>query len=339
MAFTLPTHFYSHQWTFLPALPKGPFLKDKTVIISGSNSGVGLEATKQLATYSPSRLILAVRSLDSGEKVAKSLRVSHPGVQIEAWFLDLNDIQSVKDFAVKAEGLDRLDVLINNAGINPGIDPVPLKLTKDGYERTLQTNVLSTLLLTLLLEPLLTRTSHIAGAGTPVVVFVGSDIHFIGDHTPILDAINSGTSLIAVLNDKENYENAKRYGVSKVLLQMVTRSLIQALPHLRIINTNPGLSRTNIGRELQMKMSLSMIRMIIWFISNSRSAYSGAKNITTAVVNSTDSVDYWSECTPSPSENTFLATGEGYRATKFAFKQISAECEKIAPGCTAGLSF
>jgi len=126
-----PWSMYIHQWTRLPAAPRENQLAGQTVIITGANSGssspsprsphwrhlgLGLEVTRQLAALHPAKLILAVRTLDTGEKALATLKKKFPKLDAEVWFLDLMDIKSIKAFVERAQGLGRLDVLLNNAG-------------------------------------------------------------------------------------------------------------------------------------------------------------------------------------------------------------------------------
>jgi len=78
--------------------------------------GIGLEATRQLVTLNPAKLILAVRSIESGGKALASLKKNFPKLDAEVWFLDLMDIESIKAFVKRAQVLEKLDVLMNNAG-------------------------------------------------------------------------------------------------------------------------------------------------------------------------------------------------------------------------------
>jgi hypothetical protein len=72
---------------------------------------------------------------------------------------------------------------------------------------------------------------------------------------------------------------------------MATRSLITMMPDMTIINVNPGLCRTNLGREFDLSPSFSIFGTVIWFLATSRSAEKGARNLSHAVVTSSDSVD------------------------------------------------
>ena len=130
-------------------------LSGKTYIVTGANSGIGLETTRQLVTQG-GHVVLACRRTDAGEEVARSfsgLTGSH-----EVMRLDLADLQSVRDFVAEfSSDHDRLDGLACNAGlVSMGKDP---EYTKDGLEKTIGVSYFGHFLLTeLLLDTL--RASH-----------------------------------------------------------------------------------------------------------------------------------------------------------------------------------
>ncbi|WVW82110.1 hypothetical protein I302_104115 [Kwoniella bestiolae CBS 10118] len=326
-----PWSFYRGQWTPLPPAPKGDYLKGKIVVITGATSGIGLEATKEFAKASPEQLILAVRSTDAGEKLLNEIRKLNPKVQGKVMYLDLTELQSVKDFSAAVKEFGRIDLLINNAGINPNFDEGPYVVTKDGYERTFQTNVLSTFLTTALLLPLLKQSSE------PKVIFTGSDVHHIAPSDLIEGAIAIGQGIINAYNDESKYRNPTRYYESKQLLQMLSRTLIKRLPTITIINTNPGLAMTNLGREFNIGFSPRAIGGIIWFLLFARSAGKAARCLTTTAAWQGGSQDYWSEGVPAASENTYLYSGKGIRATQLFYDEMLKELEKISPECTTEL--
>ena len=105
---------------FLVTPPKVTRLfTDQTVIVTGSNTGLGLEAARQIVTLNAARVILAVRTTSKGEAAKKAIEEStgRTGV-VEVWPLDLSSYESVKHFAVRAtKELHRVDVLLENAGM------------------------------------------------------------------------------------------------------------------------------------------------------------------------------------------------------------------------------
>jgi NAD(P)-dependent dehydrogenase (short-subunit alcohol dehydrogenase family) len=129
-------------------------LKGKRIIITGGASGIGFAAAEALALKG-AEVVLAVRSAARGEKAAEKIRTLHPGADVTVIHLDLGDLASVSNFAAEFAGrFDRLDILINNAGV---MVP-PYKKTKDGFELQFGTNHLGHFALTAHLLPLLMRT-------------------------------------------------------------------------------------------------------------------------------------------------------------------------------------
>lgn len=94
-----------------------PSLNGQTIVLTGANSGFGLATAKILPTLGVARLIIGVRSTESGEIAAESIRKVHPNCSIEVWKLDMLSYESVQAFAQRCAGIDRLDMAILNAGV------------------------------------------------------------------------------------------------------------------------------------------------------------------------------------------------------------------------------
>lgn len=156
----------------------------QTIIITGSNTGMGLEAARHLVRLDAARVILAVRSTDKGEAAAASIRPSlpgrssDPGPVVQVWPLDLASHASVRAFAARAAAeLGRLDVLVCNAGMYVYKSGFSLA---EGDEVTVTVNVVSTLLLGVLLLPKLRETS-VRCDKEVVLTFTGSFVHLMTD--------------------------------------------------------------------------------------------------------------------------------------------------------------
>lgn len=148
-----------------------PDQKGRVVIVTGGNSGIGYEAGLALAGRN-ARVILAVRSVDKGEQAAQIIRQRYPAAEVKVMALNLADLKSVRGFAdAFLAGYDRLDILINNAGVMA----LPEVRTADGFEMQFGTNHLGHFALTGLLLPALKATPHAR------VVTVSSFVHTSGD--------------------------------------------------------------------------------------------------------------------------------------------------------------
>jgi len=146
-----------------------PDQSGRTAIVTGANSGIGLETALELARAGAT-VLLACRNLEKGEAAADQIREAVPGAQAEVLELDVSSLKSVRQFA---DGLDvdGLDLLVNNAGVMA----IPKRhVTEDGFEMQFGTNHLGHFALTGLLLNRLNK------AEAPRVVTVASNEHKAG---------------------------------------------------------------------------------------------------------------------------------------------------------------
>ena len=141
--------------------------------MTGSNVGLGLEAARYFVRLDADKVLLAVRSVEKGEEAKKSIEASEKRLDVvEVWNLSLSSYQSVKNFAKRAQGLQRLDVLVENAG----------KVTQhwtmeEDNESSITTNTVSPILHALLLLPKLRETAANFNK-VALLVFVTSFVHW-----------------------------------------------------------------------------------------------------------------------------------------------------------------
>jgi len=196
---TIPPFVHSQLFVH-PPYPKYSF-EGQTAIVTGSNVGLGLEAAKHLARLGAAKVILAVRTPAKGEMAKRQIEsLTHCTGVCEVWPLDMSSYESVKAFAKRAEGLERLDVVIENAGIQP----LEFEL-KEGHESAVTVNVLSTFLLANLLLPTLRESSRRTGT-VPRLTVVTSDTHRWED----LAKVRKEKTLLGGLNMKQNFKWSAR---------------------------------------------------------------------------------------------------------------------------------
>lgn len=149
-----------------------PDQSGRTIVVTGANSGLGLESARALVAHG-ARVLMACRNPERGEAAVVEVAGSSGGGTAELVVLDLTDLNSVRQAATQIRDRtgDRLDVLLNNAGVMA----TPLRRTADGFEGQLAANHLGHAALTWLLMPAL---RNAPGAR---VVSVSSLLHHRGD--------------------------------------------------------------------------------------------------------------------------------------------------------------
>ncbi len=144
----------------------------RTIVVTGANSGIGLEATRELARHG-ANVIMACRNTERGEDAAADVRAGVPDADLRVEVCDLASLESIRAFAERLEG-EPIDVLINNAGTMA----IPRSETEDGFETQFGVNHLGHFALTgLVFEGL-----HTAPESEPArVVTVSSGLHERGE--------------------------------------------------------------------------------------------------------------------------------------------------------------
>ncbi|WP_163759669.1 oxidoreductase [Mycobacterium botniense] len=214
-----------------------PSWAGRTAIVTGANSGLGAVTARELARVG-ARVIMAVRDTEKGRAAAAQMAGA-----VEVRRLDLADLSSVREFA---DGVDTVDVLVNNAGIMA----TPYALTADGFERQIGTNHLGHFALTNLLLPKLTDR----------VVTVSSLLHRIGY-----------ISLKDLNWQSRPYSAWLAYGQSKLANLLFTSELQRRLDAagapLRALAAHPGYSHTNLQGRSGRVIGDTLIRALTRVVS------------------------------------------------------------------------
>jgi NAD(P)-dependent dehydrogenase (short-subunit alcohol dehydrogenase family) len=292
--------FVIQQYSSLPLIWRD--LKEKVIIITGANTGLGFEAAKHLATMNASKLILAVRDVQKGEKAKEEVLKYWDRANVEVWQLDLASFDSVKSFAAKFQASgNRLDILISNAGVAVG---PTWTTTGDGFETTLQVNHLSNLLLILLLIPVLRKTASEYHT-EPRVVVVSSGAHAFAKYPQRNDK-----DPIAALNDPNRSSMNERYYCTKLLNLFMTRYLARYFPDISIHSLSPGLCRSDLSRYK--KPWLATIRFAIFMFLMARTTEQGARTLVHAAVSEDLLLSrgpngrYWDDCVENAPNKTAI---------------------------------
>lgn len=178
-----------------------PDLAGRTIVVTGTTSGLGLALSAALAGAG-ARVLMTVRDAERGAAAVEQVRAGLKGRgSAEAVMLDLADLASVRAAAadVRERTGDRVDVLINNAAVSLG----PHDRTRDGFELQIGTNHLGPAALTWLLMPAL------RAAGDPELPSRVVTTSSLGHRTGGLDLTDPHW-------DRRRYSPTLAYGASKL---------------------------------------------------------------------------------------------------------------------------
>ena len=204
----------------------------QVALVTGANRGIGKEVCRQLAELGDyDHIFLGSRSIEKGEEAVKSLLAninttgqssSVDGSKIlSAIEIDVTDPssinQAVKEIDQRAGG--KLDVLVNNAGINYDLERRATSVEMDFVRSTMETNLYGPWNCVQGFLPLLEKSDN------PRIVNVSSG-------AGSLSGMSGGTPA---------------YGVSKAALNALTLKLAEELPHMRVNAVCPGWIATDMG--------------------------------------------------------------------------------------------
>jgi NAD(P)-dependent dehydrogenase (short-subunit alcohol dehydrogenase family) len=238
------------KWT----TDKIPDLTGKVIIVTGANSGIGFEATKEFARKG-AETILACRNINKAKKASDRIKKRIPDAKTVMMQLDLNSLESVRDFVEEfTKNYSSLNVLLNNAGIML----VPYRTTNEGFESQVGINHLGHFALTGLLYDLLAITP---GAR---VVNVSSTGHRFGK----MDFDNY------IYKDGKGYSRMGAYGRSKLSNLLFTYELDRRFKTANVdaiaVAAHPGISNTNLIRQWYLRVFKPI------FFLTTQSAFMGA---------------------------------------------------------------
>jgi retinol dehydrogenase-12 len=260
----------------------------KTALVTGANSGLGLEASRELAAHGLTRLILAVRDISKGEAAKSSISETSPKCDIEVWSLDYDSYESIAAFGKRAGALNRLDFALLNAGLKK----MEYSTSNTGHELNVQINHIGTSAVSLLVLPVLQKTAVITNAPSRLSI-VSSEGHF---WIPFKE--QSAPNILERMDEKASFGNAmQRYYTTKLLNVLWTRELATKVPSDRVvINTvNPGFCYSGLHRHA----SAGVINIFLWMFG--WSSVQGGHCLTDALVQQEKSHgEYFSEQRQTP---------------------------------------
>lgn len=218
----------------------------RVAIVTGANSGIGLEAARALAQKGAD-VILACRNAKKAEDALGTIRSRTPSAKVRVEALDLASLASIRAFSERMnKDLPRIDLLVNNAGVMR----IPRALTQDGFEMQFGTNHLGHFALTGLLL------GRLRAAPAGRVVTLSSGVHHYGQI------------------DFDDLMGERRYGKWRAYSQSKLANLLFALELDRRLRrgkekvisvaAHPGYAATNlqyVGAQIE---KAKMLHAIMW---------------------------------------------------------------------------
>lgn len=282
-------------------------LDGKTAVITGCNTGIGKECTKDFYIRG-AKVIMACRSLDKASEAIDDIKVQCKDVpnlgSLQAVKLDLTSLKSVRECAdslLKSE--EKIDILLNNAGIMA----CPLYRTEDGFEMQFGTNHLGHFLFTMLLMPKILASDY----NPARIVNVSSTAHTSGEMD--FNDLNYNT---------KNYSAVGAYGQSKLANILFTTELARRLEAADIKNVHtytlhPGVIHSDLGRHLSDSFNVFItVPFKLYAKVFAKSVVQGAQtsiHCCVAEEAANETAKYYKECAPARYSTNAMKTEDAKR--------------------------
>ena len=262
-------------------------LEGQVVLITGANTGLGLEAAKKVAALSPDTLIITTRSQAKGEATKSRIQQwlatteRNLSTKILPLVLDMSSSSGVKAFAEQLNSNTKtLDAAILNAGVNHSRH----QTSTEGFEETLQVNTVSTVFLATLLLPLLASTAESRKIPTHLT-FISSRTATYDMVFPKSRSLLSSTAPIKTLSQPEQFlpgmmGGQAQYGRSKLMLEYAIRRMVHlpvvgdthGAPLIIVNSVCPGVTKTDLGRNNDSWLAKILSKILFTFFAKSAEA-------------------------------------------------------------------
>jgi len=229
-------------------------LKNKTILITGGNSGIGFEAALMLA-QKDATVIIASSNLEKSNQAVERIKKETSNEDIVAMSLNLGSKKAIKAFVKKfSASYERLDILINNSGVMYK----PYEKTEDGFESQMGINHLGHMYVTYLLMP------NLKASKESRIVNIASIAHKFA---------NASTKDFFFDNPK-GFSPSKGYNRSKLANLLFTRALnyklSEAKSNIKVYAAHPGIADTSLTKNMKQDFKYRLLKKV------SHSAYDGA---------------------------------------------------------------
>jgi NAD(P)-dependent dehydrogenase (short-subunit alcohol dehydrogenase family) len=231
--------------------------KQRIALVTGANKGIGFEVARQLARKG-FHVFLGARNEEAGKAAAQKLNreAEEEGSgengdrgAVTALKIDVSKPDSIRRAAEEfSRKSDRLDALVNNAGILLDDDKDILTITPEMFETTLRTNTVGPLLVSQAFVPFLRKSD-----------------------APRIVNVSSGGGQLT--DGADGW--APAYCISKTALNGVTSQLAAALPKFAVNSVCPGWVRTDMGGSNATRSVLEGAAGVVWLASEAPHSMTG----------------------------------------------------------------
>ncbi|KAL8666225.1 MAG: hypothetical protein Q9168_007533 [Polycauliona sp. 1 TL-2023] len=325
-----------------PSQPTHPFTS-RTILVTGANSGLGLQSAQKFISLGAKTVILACRTIKKAEGARNEIveATGCEGGRMRCMELDMGDFGSIRGFVAelrKMEGGLQLDVALLNAGVVQ----FGYEVGSGGWEQTLGVNVLGTTLLAMLLLPILRSQPSTPASPSTIqnknLVFVSSGNYQYAALSPT--ALTSSSSLLQYYNQRQNFAGPEeQYSISKLFLMYAADELAAAstmsIEHEEkkkegdvVINSvNPGATATNLTRNIS-GFFLSIVAYV-YLTLLARTAEQGSRSLVAACSLGRESSGGLWQDDALVSRAPIVSSDEGQKLQKRVWREIVAELKDV----------
>jgi NAD(P)-dependent dehydrogenase (short-subunit alcohol dehydrogenase family) len=218
--------------------------EQRIALVTGANKGIGFEVARQLARKG-FHVFLGARDEKAGKAAVEKLHgenTARSGITATFIKIDVSNPDSIRRAAEEfSKESDRLDTLVNNAGILLDDDKDVLTITPEIFETTLRTNTLGALLVSQAFVPFLKKSD-----------------------APRIVNVSSGGGQLT--DGADGW--APAYCISKTTLNGITVQLAAALPKFAVNSVCPGWVRTDMGGSNATRSVLEGAAGIVWLAAD-----------------------------------------------------------------------
>lgn len=246
--------------------------------------GLGFEAANKFVSLGADRVILGVRNISKGGIAAQQIeeRTKRKGI-VAVWELDMERYASIEHFAARAKTeLSRIDVVILNAGVTCK----DYTIGPEGWESTLQVNVMGTALLALLLLPILQHSKASDGAPSHLIIVTSEAHRWLEDKDIPSSELHSGSILKAVdarPSDPKTWDGLQQNAKSKLFAMYIAREISSLMRQengevdVIVTPTCPGACRSDLMRHMKESGFIAAMGLKFFDLLFSKTTEEGAR--------------------------------------------------------------